>query len=196
MRDPKNIADVEELGVDLMGFIFYSKSPRFVAHKPTYMPVMAKRVGVFVNEEIRKVVRIAKNYSLDYLQLHGSESVEYCEELQALGYSLIKAFTVSSTEDILKATAYEHCCEMFIFDTKCSCVGGSGVSFDWSLLEEYSGKVPFLLSGGLGLDNIESIKSFKHEKLIGYDLNSAFEIVAAVKSISKLDVFINDIKDI
>lgn len=192
MRQPENISAVEKLGVDLMGFIFYPKSPRYVAEKPQYLPKTVKKVGVFVNENIETIIKTAKEFSLDFLQLHGSESVEYCETLHKLGYALIKAFSVATVQDVQNAQNYEKICEMFIFDTKCNTVGGSGVSFDWSLLDEYSGNTPFLLSGGLGLDNIEQIKQFKHTQHIGYDLNSTFEISPAEKDVAKLREFINN----
>ncbi|MFI3267191.1 MAG: phosphoribosylanthranilate isomerase [Rikenellaceae bacterium] len=194
MRRSENIVDVEKLGIDLMGFIFYAKSPRYVSEVPEYMPKTAKKVGVFVNETIETVLKISKDYSLDFLQLHGSETVEYCEKLKSLGHNLIKAFSISSAEDVQKAKDYDKCCEMFIFDTKCSSVGGSGVSFDWSLLENYTGNTPFLLSGGLGLNNIDSIAQFKHPQLAGYDLNSTFEVSPAEKDVAKIYEFIKKLK--
>ena len=78
MRDAENIREVEALGIDLMGFIFWPKSSRYVSERPAYLPTNCKRVGVFVDEDIEKVRHIADDYALDYIQLHGHESPEYC----------------------------------------------------------------------------------------------------------------------
>ena len=90
MRDAENIREVEALGIDLMGFIFWPKSSRYVSDCPSYLPSNVKRVGVFVNENIEKVKQTAHDYALDFIQLHGSESPEYCTMLK--GHHLIKAF--------------------------------------------------------------------------------------------------------
>ena len=205
MREGENIALVEGVGfegfevdrlkVDMMGFIFYPESPRYVTAIPSYLPLKAKRVGVFVNENIDVVVNIASSYKLNYIQLHGNESPEYCNFLKSKGYLIIKAFSIACSSDILNTISYDRICDIFIFDTKCSSVGGSGESFDWQLLTQYNGTTPFMLSGGLGLHNIDSILEFHHPMLIGYDLNSAFETSPAVKSVDKLTLFLNKLNN-
>lgn len=186
MRDGENIRDVENLGIDLMGFIFYPKSPRYVADKPTYLPQSAKRVGVFVNESLEIINSKIEAFSLDYVQLHGNETTGFCTEVKNLGVKIIKAFQISVKEDFLLTTEYEKSCDLFVFDTKCDSYGGSGVSFDWNLLNHYKGKTPFLLSGGLGVANKEKIKKVTHSQLIGYDLNSHFESSPAIKDIKRI----------
>ena len=81
MREAENICEVEALGIDLMGFIFWPKSSRHVNERPAYLPTNCKRVGVFVDEDIKTVRRIADEYALDYIQLHGNESPVYCAQL-------------------------------------------------------------------------------------------------------------------
>lgn len=192
MRDPENIRAVEALGVDLMGFIFYPPSPRFVGDKaPSYLPGCT-RVGVFVNEPEDAVLRRCEEFGISTVQLHGKETPEYCTGLRSMGYKVIKAFSVSGKEDIEKAASYEGCCDMFLFDTKCSSVGGSGVSFDWSVLQSYEGNTPFLLSGGIGPES--ELDSFKHPMLAGYDLNSRFETAPGMKDEDKLKEFIGKLK--
>ena len=191
MRDAENIREVEALGIDLMGFIFWEKSSRYISKRPAYLPTKCKRVGVFVDEDIESVKRIADDYALDYIQLHGHESSDYCAQLQ--GLHLIKAISVSSRNDIATYKTYEGLVEYFLFDTKCPSVGGSGQQFDWSVLSAYDGSTPFLLSGGIGPDDAERIKSFHHPQCIGIDLNSRFELAPGLKDVIKLQAFIKEL---
>ena len=189
MRDAENIREVEALGIDLMGFIFWPKSSRYVSERPAYLPTNCKRVGVFVDENIETVRRIAEDYALDYIQLHGHESRAYCAQLK--GLKLIKAISVSGEDDIATYKTYEGLVDYFLFDTKCPSVGGSGQQFDWTVLADYVGETPFLLSGGIGPDDAERVKASHHSKCIGIDLNSRFEIAPGVKDINKLKDFLN-----
>lgn len=191
MREPDNIRAVETLGIDLMGFIFWPKSSRYVSERPAYLPTHCKRVGVFVDEDLEIVRRIADEYALDYIQLHGHESREYCAQLN--GLKLIKAISVSGHDDIATYKTYEGLVDYFLFDTKCPSVGGSGQQFDWSVLSAYDGSTPFLLSGGIGPDDAERVKAFHHSKCIGIDLNSRFELSPGLKDVAALRKFLNEI---
>ena len=191
MREVENTREVEALGIDLMGFIFWEKSSRYISKRPAYLPTKCKRVGVFVDEDIESVKRIADDYALDYIQLHGHESSDYCAQLQ--GLHLIKAISVSSRNDIATYKTYEGLVEYFLFDTKCPSVGGSGQQFDWSVLSAYDGSTPFLLSGGIGPDDAERIKSFHHPQCAGIDLNSRFELAPGLKDVIKLQAFIKEL---
>ncbi|MBP5197094.1 MAG: phosphoribosylanthranilate isomerase [Bacteroidaceae bacterium] len=191
MRDADNIREVEALGIDLMGFIFWPKSSRYVSERPAYLPTGCKRVGVFVDEDIKTVKRIADEYALDYIQLHGRESREYCAQLQ--GFHLIKAINVSDGNDLAQTAPYEGLVDYFLFDTKGKCVGGNGEKFDWSVLSSYRGETPFLLSGGIGPDDAERVKAFRHPKCVGIDLNSRFEVSPALKDINKLKTFLQSL---
>lgn len=194
MREPDNIRDVEALHPDMMGFICWEKSPRYVAAVPSYLP-KCHRVCVFVNQAASYVMQMTDSLKADYIQLHGSETPELCHELkQATGLKIIKAISVSSIADIEKSKEYQGVADILLFDTKCASVGGSGVKFDWSILDSYSGTTPFLLSGGIGPDDAESILSIKHPMFAGVDLNSGFESSPAVKDISKLKKFITSIR--
>ena len=191
MREAENIREVEALGIDLIGFIFWEKSSRYISKRPAYLPTKCKRVGVFVDEDIESVKRIADDYALDYIQLHGHESSDYCAQLQ--GLHLIKAISVSSRNDIATYKTYEGLVEYFLFDTKCPSIGGSGQQFNWSVLSAYDGSTPFLLSGGIGPDDAERIKSFHHPQCIGIDLNSRFELAPGLKDVIKLQAFIKEL---
>ena len=211
MRDADNIRDISALGVDMIGLIFYPPSPRYVQQFssgagiiPDYAPDMGKtplRVGVFVDDMPQNIVTRVYNYKLDYIQLHGNEPRETLENLRATidpdinpNIKIIKAISVSSAEDIKKYKEYVGAADLFLFDTKCKTVGGSGEQFDWQVLQAYDGDVPFLLSGGIGPDDAERIKNFHHPKCIGIDLNSKFEIEPALKDVEKLKQFLVNVK--
>ena len=197
MRDAENIREVEALGIDLMGFIFWPKSSRYVVERPAYLPTKCKRVGVFVDEDIEQVKRIADEYALDFIQLHGHENPDYCAQLK--GMHLIKAISVSGRDDIETYKAYEGLVDYFLFDTKCPSVGGSGQQFDWSVLSAYDGDTPFLLSGGIGphdaprLRQAFALDGFPVEKCVGIDLNSRFELSPGLKDVNKLKEFIKEL---
>lgn len=211
MRDADNIRDISALGVDMIGLIFYPPSPRYVQQFssgagiiPDYAPDMGKtplRVGVFVDDMPQNIVTRVYNYKLDYIQLHGNEPRETLENLRATidpdikpKIKIIKAISVSSAEDIKKYKEYVGAADLFLFDTKCKTVGGSGELFDWQVLQAYDGDVPFLLSGGIGPDDAGRIKNFHHPKCIGIDLNSKFEIEPALKDVEKLKQFLVKVK--
>ena len=192
MRDTENIREVEALGIDLMGFVFWPKSSRYVSERPVYLPQKTKHVGVFVNEDIEQVKHIAEEFALDFIQLHGSESPEYAQQLR--DWKVIKAFNIATKEDLEATKSYEGVVDYFLFDTKGKSVGGNGEKFDWSILDNYVGETPFLLSGGIGPDDTERVKAFHHPKCTGIDLNSRFEISPAFKDINKLREFIKEIR--
>lgn len=196
MREADNIRDVEALGIDMMGFIFWPKSSRYVSQRPDYLPKRVKRVGVFVDEEPEQVRRLAGEYGLDYIQLHGHETPEVISYLRtpALPHPrIIKAFNISTAEDLLLTQPYEGLVDYFLFDAKGKSVGGNGEKFNWDVLEAYQGSTPFLLSGGIGPDDAERVNAFYHPKCIGIDLNSRFELTPGLKDIAKLREFITNL---
>ena len=216
MRDAQNIREVSQLGVDMIGMIFYPKSPRYVEMQSSHAGIIpdyvkediniksAKspaRVGVFVDDMVQNIVTRVVNYHLDYVQLHGNEPREMCENLRLTldpdirpGIKIIKAISVSDALDIQKYKEYVGAVDLFLFDTKCKTVGGSGQQFDWQVLEQYDGEVPFLLSGGIGPEDASRLHAFHHPKCIGIDLNSRFEIEPGVKDVEKLKGFLNEIQ--
>lgn len=217
MRDGDNIREIESLGVDLIGMIFYEKSPRYVSEKPAYLPQRAKSVGVFVDAEPQEIIARVRDYGLSAIQLHGHESPDYIRALkQALGEAgiathastqangennpslpaikILKAIGISDEHSLEGLDAYEELIDAFVFDTKTPKKGGSGKAFNHSLLKYYHGHTPFLLSGGLSLDNAEEIIKFRHPALFGLDLNSRFEIAPAIKDPSLVQKFLKLIR--
>ena len=283
MRDAQNIREVATLGVNLIGLIFYPKSPRYVESIsldagiiPDYssltpdplpegegrnmldkqlkaeetkgetrnkQPVSAqlkstqskapfnkvttplslgegqggeavhggeavqggeaaipKFVGVFVDDMPQNIVTAVSNYHLSYVQLHGDESPVMIDNLRRTlvpdivpQIKIIKAISVSSAEDLKRCEQYEGHVDRFLFDTKCKGYGGSGQKYDWSVLEAYTGQTPFLLSGGIGPDDIDRLRDFHHPQCVGIDLNSKFETAPGMKDAEMLKKFINSL---
>ena len=197
MRDSRNIREVENLAPDMMGFMCWSGSKRYVSCRPDYLPKVC-RVGVFVNPTADEVMSKVRELGLNRIQLHGTETPQLCRTIhKATGLPIMKAVQIESRDDFNRCSAYERAdgVDMFLFDTKCSGWGGSGQEFDWSMLESYDGSNPFILAGGIGLGAEERIVDINHPKFRGIDLNSRFETGPAFKEISKLSVFINNIRN-
>ena len=192
MRDAENIRAVEALGIDMMGFIFWPKSSRYVSERPAYLPTSCQRVGVFVDESIDKVMQYAAAFQLDVIQLHGGESPEYVSRLK--GLKVIKAFNIATADDLKQVKLYEGLADCFLFDAKGRSVGGNGTQFDWDVLQGYTGKTPFLLSGGIGPDDAGRVTDFEHPRCIGIDLNSRFETAPGLKDVDKLKAFLEKVK--
>ena len=180
MKFPKNILEVGAFQPDYMGFIFYPQSKRFVGEDFSTkslekLPESIKKVAVFVNETSERIIAIKKQFSFDFVQLHGDESVAECEILKEQNIKIIKVFSVDTYFNFNDVTAFEPVCDYFLFDTKTAKYGGSGQRFDWELLENYTLTKPFFLSGGLSIRNIGKIKYPKYPMLMGLDFNSQLE---------------------
>ena len=197
MRDAENIRKVEALGINMMGFIFYPKSSRYVSNRPAYLPQKCKRVGVFVDATIEDIRLHIVDYSLDIIQLHGHESTDFIRSLRSLcgdSITIIKAFNIATKEDLEATKPYEGLVDYFLFDTKGKSAGGNGEKFNWNVLSNYKDNTPFLLSGGIGPDDAETLNSqlsTLNSHCIGIDLNSRFEIEPGNKDIVKLKTFLN-----
>jgi phosphoribosylanthranilate isomerase len=199
MRDPENISGVVNALPDFMGFIFYPKSKRFVGvdFSPEILKIIPgsiKKVGVFVNEIQENIIEICQRTNLEVVQLHGNESPEFCHLLKLSGLTVFKAFSVDEQFDFEKLNVYSEACDYFLFDTKGELPGGTGQKFNWKMLERYEVDVPFFLSGGIGLDDLEAIRQFSHPRWCGLDVNSGFEISPAMKNVEKIKKFIDQIR--
>lgn len=190
MRDGENICAVDALGVDWIGFIFYPHSKRYVGEQLTKTASTAKRVGVFVNENVDTILKNVLSYSLDIVQLHGDESPELCNQLREHQIRVMKAFRIGDSLPLEEIAAYKGCCDYFLFDTHTPNYGGSGRKFDWDILQHYQGNTPFILSGGIGPNDVQKIREFSHTMCIGIDINSKFELSPANKDIQLIKQFI------
>ncbi|WP_047446207.1 phosphoribosylanthranilate isomerase [Alistipes sp. ZOR0009] len=197
ITDAANAEEIAMLQPNMMGFILYPKSSRYIDFLKAkeiiaLLPKGIKKVAVLVNEPLHRAKQIADSRTFDILQLHGNESIEYCQSL-ATRIPIMKAFGVV---DQLPAEleAYSRCCTYFLFDTKSENYGGSGQKFNHEILKQYSNNLEFLISGGIDLDDIDSIIGLKHEKLKGIDINSKFEEIAGIKDVNKVKKLIKKIK--
>ncbi|CAM4229641.1 phosphoribosylanthranilate isomerase [Pedobacter westerhofensis] len=201
MREPANINAVAQLQPDYMGFLMYPGSKRFIADlDPAVVkavPAAIKTTGVFVDEEPGAVIKAIEIYGFKAVQLHGTESPEYCRQLKEApdagnevnNFEIIKAFGIDETFDFSILSAYENVVDYFLFDTQTAEHGGSGKSFNWRLLESYILNKPYFLSGGIGLENAPQLQQIEDNRFYAMDVNSRFELSPALKDIGKLNEF-------
>ena len=198
LKYPDNISAVVATGVDMTGFIFYNKSPRYCKPGPEIAAINTPtKVGVFVNTSFDDITTVAALCRLDTVQLHGDESPDLCRRLAASGLGVIKALPVAEPSDISRAEAYQGSVGYILFDTRCDGYGGSGRSFNHSILHNYNAPTPFLISGGLRPESLESLREFARtapSSFAGVDLNSGFETEPGMKDIAALRSFVPAIK--
>lgn len=199
MNDPVNVKDIAEIRPDFIGFIFYPASPRYVGSEPDRslffnVPSGIEKVGVFVNEDPGRTIRIADINGLGTIQLHGNESPEDCAQIRASGLAVIKAFSIEDNFDFERIGQYIPGCDYFLFDTKTQEYGGSGKKFKWECLAGYNLDKPFFLSGGIGPADAEKVKAIDNKGFYAADLNSRFEVTPGKKDVALLKTFIDEIK--
>lgn len=188
MREYQNIVDLLGLKPDYIGHIFYPKSPRFFGNNTSVeIPKTTKKIGVFVNESEEIILQIATQHHLDFAQLHGNEPVELAQSLKSKGLGVIKVLSVLDEMPLEAIRKFEQSVDFFLFDTKTPDFGGSGLKFDWQILKQYDATVPFFLSGGIAIEDIELIKKMNLKKLHAIDVNSKFEVSAGIKDIKKIE---------
>lgn len=206
MRDRENIRAVAAFKPDYMGLIFYAGSKRYVEQADAKLlkslSSQLKLTGVFVNESQQVVLEKVNEYHLKAVQLHGQETADYCSSLKIelasidKGIEMIKAIAVDENLSFEAVQEFDALVDFFLFDTKTSGHGGSGLKFDWEILKNYTGAKPYFLSGGIGPEDLKQLKDWADERLYGVDLNSKFEISPALKDIEKVSRAINIIKTI
>nr|WP_281336272.1 tryptophan synthase subunit beta [Flavobacterium eburneipallidum] len=188
MKYPDNILEVASLLPDYMGFIFWEKSTRYFDGIIPTLPTSIKKTGVFVDETVAIIVEKVLKHDLQAVQLHGHESVEFCETLKKSlpkETEIIKVFSILDTFDFQVLKPFESVCDYFLFDTKGKLPGGNGTTFDWKVLEKYPSTKPFFLSGGIGIEEVEAVNEISKTNLPVYaiDVNSKFEIEPGLKNI-------------
>ncbi len=198
MREPTNILEVADLKPDMLGFIFYPQSKRFVGDdfNPDIIHSLNHKistVGVFVNELQEIVLEKLKLYKFDFVQLHGSESPNYCYKI-GKECKVLKSFGIHDKFDWYSVNPYIDVCDYLLFDTSTKDFGGSGIKFNWPLLKNYHLSKPFFLSGGIGPNDIKEIEKLKFPYLVGLDINSKFEIEPGLKNVNLLQKFIKHLR--
>jgi len=208
MKYQDNMLEVAALQPNYLGFIFYEKSPRFFNRKIPELPKSIKKAGIFVNASLDYILEKVKKYNLQAVQLHGNESPEFCEALRhpelvsgSHPVEIIKVFSIKDEFDFKDLQPYEDVCDYYLFDTKGKLPGGNGYAFNWKVEKDYPSTKPYFLSGGIGLNEVKSIRSFlsfdsaqdelQQESSYCYaiDINSKFEIEPGLKDIEQLKKF-------
>jgi len=197
MRDPHNLEEVCSLAPEYVGFIFFERSKRFLGSAPdpalfTIPGPGIRKVGVFVDEELKRVRKAVDSYGLDMVQLHGNESVAYCRSLSGEAVQVIKALDPASSP--MDPDSWEGAADLLLFDSAGTGSGGTGRKFDWTLLENRALPVPFLLSGGIGPEDAALVRALELKGFMGVDVNSRFERSPGLKDLISLKKFITEIR--
>jgi phosphoribosylanthranilate isomerase len=203
MTLPEQVNALDEMGVELAGFIFYLRSPRYMRNKisPEKMKKIGgkiAKVGVFVNENFESLMKTVEEYRLDMVQLHGDESERFCERV-ANYVTTIKAFRLSDNDPLeWMLRSYHEGSDMYMFDTLGSGYGGTGKKFDWKVLKGMNIEKLFFLSGGIDPNDAEKLQEFARQpeakKLFAVDINSRFEIGAGVKDMARVKMFVEALR--
>ena len=195
-----NLADARfaaGAGADYLGFIFVDGTPRYI--EPAMVGAISEwvegpeKVGVFQNHELHFVQDTARQLGLDLIQLHGEETVEYCSQL-AQRYSIIKVISVeegNNSADISHILdLYKDVCTYFLFDTKINGQsGGTGISFDWAIINELHIPLPYFLSGGLSHETVNSaLELLSGNPPLAIDVSSKIEESIGIKDFDKLSL--------
>ena len=198
----EQLKQLDELGVDYAGLIFFYQSSRYMLNKLKTTDVKSlqlnlKKAGVFVNASEEDIKTQVELYGLDIVQLHGDETPAFCKHISNI-VSVIKAFriTVYNEHNIdWMIKPYEDFCDFYLFDTnKKGVYGGTGEKFDWEILQNNKINKPFFLSGGIGLADVEKLRSFSHPFLYAVDVNSMLEIEPGIKDMQQVKKLIEDLK--
>lgn len=203
MTNLDQLLQLNEWQVPFAGLIFYDKSPRFVGKFDLQPADLRKekwqinKVGVFVNASLDTILKTVDEWHLDMVQLHGDETPKFCEQVSEHVHT-IKAFRLGEDEAIeWKLHPYQEFVDMFLFDSGGSgtnaAYGGTGKKFNWTALEKAKINKSFLLSGGIGPDDVELVRSFKvvQPEMFAIDLNSKFELTHGVKDMNMIRTFLN-----
>lgn len=191
----KNTLEVAVLKPDYLGFIFWEPSKRFFEGALPSIPHSVQKVGVFVDERLVIIKEQVKKYGLLLVQLHGQEGPEFCMELkkQIPHIKIIKVFSIKDDFDFAALTQFEKVCDFYLFDTQGKLPGGNGYAFNWEILKNYPSTKPYFLSGGIGWEEVDSIKEFVKRPEAQYchaiDVNSKFEVEPGLKNIDQLQLF-------
>ena len=194
------IQELISLNVDFLGFIFYEKSPRFVLNHLSLEEISEinhqGKVGVFVNETVKKISEISEKTKLNFIQLHGDEDEEFVKKLRlslSKNIKIIKVIRIGNDfekfkNEISKISNLKSQISNLLFDTDSKAFGGTGKTFDWQILNEIEIPIPYFLSGGISLENIHQLSTINQQPIV-LDINSKFEIEPGIKDIEKIKKF-------
>jgi phosphoribosylanthranilate isomerase len=207
----EQIIQLDEMGVEFCGLIFYPKSPRYI--KKFHLSAIdlrrekigINRVGVFVNESLDEILRTVDAWRLSMVQLHGDESPKFCEQVSN-HVNTVKAFRIGVGDNVeWKIHPYHEFTDMYLFDNgwtgnaspdKVMAYGGTGHQFDWSLIRDVRINKAYFLSGGINPDDAVRLKEFAagQRDFFAADINSRFETAPGVKDMEKVRKFVEELK--
>jgi phosphoribosylanthranilate isomerase len=198
LTEPDSLRTAVEAGARFVGFVFYEPSVRNVSVDTAYelvqmLPTGVRAVGLFVDPSDEFLQAVCGRVQLDMVQLHGGESARRVAEVKALtGCQVMKAIPVAEGLDMDAVRAYEAHADWILFDTPSAGHGGSGQAFDWSILAGYEGAKPWMLAGGLTVDNVgEALAQLSPTAV---DVSSGVEKSRGVKDESQIRAFIGAVK--
>ena len=196
LKTPEALDAAIAARADYAGFVFFPPSPRNIA--PGDAQALAeraasriKRVGLFVDADDAAIADAVRAAQLDILQLHGKETPERAGQIKArFGLPVWKALPVRSAADVERAKAYKDAADLILFDAKTpegALPGGMGLSFDWSLVANHKGPLPWGLAGGLNADNVAQAILETGTGLV--DTSSGVESAPGIKDVDKIAAF-------
>lgn len=185
-------------GADMVGLVFFDRSPRAVAPETAAalldgLPEDVRRVGLFVDPDDALLERVLGHVRLDIVQLHGSETPARCASIgRDWAVEIMKAIGVADAADIETADRFRESADWILFDARppdgADRPGGHGRVFDWSLLNRVGWPGPWLLSGGLTPQNVQA--AIAASKPYGLDVSSGVETAPGEKSPEKIRAFL------
>lgn len=183
------------LGVDMLGFVFYKKSKRYVSPALAEdiineLPPGIGKVGVFVDEKREDVLSVAEDAGLTALQFHGKETPDYCASFKD-AFKIIKAFRARSRGDL--KTVNDYPVDYYLFDTYSGeSAGGTGKTFDWKILKDFEVLKPMILGGGLTPDNVGA--AIRELAPFGVDISTGVEASPGKKDLQLLKRFVQNVR--
>lgn len=190
-----------DVGANYIGFMTFPKSPRHLSTEDAGALAAltigrAKSVSVLVNPSEDLIARVLEDIKPDYVQLHGSETPQFCASLQARGVGVIKAFGVSGADDLDLVSPYLGAIDMVLFDARppkdALRPGGLGQVFDWTVLKDLDLPVPWFVSGGLNASNVRQACKVSGAKMV--DVSSGVESAAGLKDDALMRAFMAAVK--
>lgn len=193
MKDQENTLSISELQPDFLGFIFWKNSKRYCENVIQDIPSTIQKVGVFVDADYNEIVDKIISHKLDFVQLHGEETADFCLEMRKTNIKVIKSITIDNNFNFNELGYKNECVDYLLFDTKGELPGGNGTTFDWEILNQYKEDIPYFLSGGIGLDELPKLEKFLQSDVAkncyGIDINSQFEDEFGIKNKEKIKEF-------
>ena len=202
LSEPSTMKAGLDAGADMVGLVFFTKSPRNVNfEQAAALANMARGkaaiVALVVDADDKTLELITKRVRPDYFQAHGNETPNRVLEIAKLtGVKVIKAIAVREAADVAKAESYHGKAELVLFDAKApetlkdALPGGNGISFDWTLLQNVKGR--FMLSGGLSPENVAEAIAITHAPIV--DVSSGVESAPGIKDANLIRKFIEQVK--